>query len=243
MHPLDLWDFDDPAASEHRFRDAAATADGAEQAVWLTQVARALGLQERYDDAHDLLDELSPDGSAEVEVRLLLERGRVYRSSGDPGHARPLFEEAVVVARREGLEELWIDALHMLALVQPADEQLHTHKTALAAAEAATDPRARRWRASLLNNIGMGYADAGQWLLALHVFELALAAREELDGSATEISVARWMIAWTLRNLGRTDEALAMQRELKAALDARGEADPYVDEEIALLTSGGTPDP
>jgi hypothetical protein len=49
------------------------------------------------------------------------------------------------------------------------------------------------------------------------------------------------MIAWALRNLGRSGEALAMQRALKADLDARGEADPYVDEELALLegVSGG----
>src|SRR5689334_22249059 len=106
MHPLDLWDFDDPAASEQRFRDAAAGAEGAQRGVWLTQVARALGLQEQYDEAHDLLDDLSPAGSAELEARLLLERGRVCRSSGDPGHARRFFDEAVAVASSAGLEEL-----------------------------------------------------------------------------------------------------------------------------------------
>ena len=43
------------------------------------------------------------------------------------------------------------------------------------------------------------------------------------------------MVAWTLRNLGRTAEALAMQRALKTELTAIGEEDPYVDEELALL--------
>ena len=43
------------------------------------------------------------------------------------------------------------------------------------------------------------------------------------------------MVAWTLRHLGRRDEALALQRRLKAELDAVGEVDPYVDEELALL--------
>lgn len=242
VHPSDLWDFDDPAASERRFREAAAAADGPQRAIWLTQVARALGLQEQYDAAHDLLDDLSPDGSAEAEVRLLLERGRVYRSSGDPEHARRFFDEAVAAARRAGLEELEVDALHMVALVVPPEEQLDAHRVALAAAGDATDPRARRWRASLLNNIGMVHADAGRWDEALDTFEDALAARREVDGTPTEIGVARWMIAWTLRNLGRTAEALAMQRALKSELEARGESDPYVDEEIALLegtTDGG----
>ena len=54
--PAELWDFDDPAASEHRFREAAV---GSDRAVMLTQVARALGLQEAYDAGHALLDEVA----------------------------------------------------------------------------------------------------------------------------------------------------------------------------------------
>lgn len=46
---------------------------------------------------------------------------------------------------------------------------------------------------------------------------------------------ARWSVAWALRNLGRHDEALRRQRELRAELDWTGDVDPYVDEEIALL--------
>ena len=43
------------------------------------------------------------------------------------------------------------------------------------------------------------------------------------------------MVAWALRNLGRTGEALAAQRSLKVDLAAAGREDPYVDEELALL--------
>jgi hypothetical protein len=43
------------------------------------------------------------------------------------------------------------------------------------------------------------------------------------------------MVAWTLRLQGRTDEALAIQRALKAELAADGVDDPYVNEEIMLL--------
>ena len=43
------------------------------------------------------------------------------------------------------------------------------------------------------------------------------------------------MVAWSLRNLGRTEEALAAQRALKAELTAAGASDPYVDEELANL--------
>lgn len=242
MHPADLWDFDDPAGSEQRFREAASAAEGEQRATWLTQVGRALGLQERYDDAHAVLDELSPGGSAEVAVRLLLEQGRLYRSSGDPGHARPFFEEAAVEARTAGLEELQVDALHMLALVSEPADQIAIVEQALTVAASSSDPRARDWDASLLNNLGMTHADAGDFRQALVVFEEALAVRERI-GDPGRTRVARWMVAWALRNLGRRDEALALQRRLKDELVALGEEDPYVDEELALLTDGDTAGP
>ena len=59
IDPSALWDFDDAAASEERFREAADTAEGADRLVLLTQVARALGLQERYEAAHGVLDDLA----------------------------------------------------------------------------------------------------------------------------------------------------------------------------------------
>src|SRR6266545_7528246 len=42
-----LWDFDDPAASEHRFRERLASTAGDERLEVLTQLARAQGLQDR----------------------------------------------------------------------------------------------------------------------------------------------------------------------------------------------------
>jgi hypothetical protein len=82
----------------------------------------------------------------------------------------------------------------------------------------------------------MAHADAGDFGRALVVFEEALAARERI-GDAGRTRVARWMVAWALRNLDRREEALALQRALKAELEALGEEDPYVDEEIGILTS------
>ena len=69
---------------------------------------------------------------------------------------------------------------------------------------------------------------------ALVEFKRALAIREsEDDAGATR--VARWMVAWTLRALGRTDEALAIQLQLERENQAAGQPDPYVFEELALL--------
>ena len=57
--PMKLWDFNDPAGSERRFREAAAATAGDDRAAYLTQVARALGLQEKYDEGHQVLDGLA----------------------------------------------------------------------------------------------------------------------------------------------------------------------------------------
>ncbi len=233
IDPRPLWDFDDPASSGERFLDAAEQADEPERTAWLTQYVRALGLQDRFDEAHRILETLTSD-DPQAATYLELERGRVLRSSGRPDEARPHFETAVATARAGGLEALHVDALHMVALVAPADEQLGLNQHALEVARSSSEQRARDWDASLLNNIGMTYADAGDFEAALGAFEEALAARERI-GDPTTIRVARWMIGWSLRNLGRRDEARAIQQALKTELDEIGDDDQYVDEELALL--------
>jgi hypothetical protein len=230
--PADLWDFDDPAASEQRFREAAV---GPDRAVMLTQVARALGLQQRYDAGHALLDEVAAGPlDDEARVRLPLERGRLLRSAGDPAGARPAFDEAAALADELGLEALHLDALHMQALVAEPAESVELIERALAMAAVADDVRARNWDASLLNNLGMLRVDAPDLDGAAEAFAAALAARERI-GVPADIRVARWMVAWVLRLQGHNEDALAIQRELKAELDAAGAADPYVEEELALL--------
>ena len=230
---LPLWDFDDPAGSERRLRQAAEVAEGAERLILLTQVARALGLQGRFDDGHALLDDLAVRDD-ELAARVSLERGRLLRSAGRPEEARPHFEAAERSAAEGGLDVLRIDALHMQALVADPADRVALNQRALALATGSPDRAARDWDASLLNNIGMAHADAGDFSAALPSFEQALAARERM-GDPEGIRIARWMVAWALRNLGHHVEALVIQRQIKAELDAAGRSDPHVDEELALL--------
>ncbi len=58
-----LWNFDDPAGSEARFRAAAAdeSYDADERAELTTQLGRAIGLQGRYEEADALLDSVDAD--------------------------------------------------------------------------------------------------------------------------------------------------------------------------------------
>jgi tetratricopeptide (TPR) repeat protein len=112
-----LWNFDDPAGSEARFRAAAADEryDADERAELTTQLGRAIGLQGRYEEADALLDAVDADEPT-VAVRVLLERGRVLNSSGHPEMAVPLFEQAAELADYLVEEFLAVDALHMLAI-------------------------------------------------------------------------------------------------------------------------------
>ena len=233
MDPRSLWDFNDPAASEQRLREAAAATSGPEREVLLTQVARALGMQERFDEGHTVLDQVQP-GEPEVDVRVALERGRLVRSGGGEQAARPLFQHAAGLARDSAQDELLVDALHMVALVADRDDRVASHEAALSAARSSHDPHARDRDAAILHDIGMVHADVGDFGAALVVFEEALEARERI-GDHARTRGARWTVAWSLRHLGRREEAVALQRALRAELSAAGESDPSVDEELELL--------
>ncbi|MDQ2736356.1 MAG: tetratricopeptide repeat protein [Pseudomonadota bacterium] len=239
-----LWNFADPAASEAAFRNALTTVSSSDDRLTLeTQIARTYSLRSRFDEAHAVLDRIQPrleHAGAEPHVRFLLERGRTFRSAKAPERARPLFSEAAARAHSAGLDALEVDALHMVALVEPAPEQqLIWNRKALAVAAASSDPVARNWDASLANNIGMSLHDQGRLEDALASFQSSLDARERI-GDRARIREARWMVAWALRALHRHDEALLILARLKEEYVAAGAPDGYVFEEIGenLLAQG-----
>src|SRR5215468_1601728 len=185
--PLDVnaldrwWNFEQPAASETTFRLELAKlpADSGARLELMTQIARAQGLQRRFDDATATLDEIEHQlaGHApRVSVRYLLERGRVFNSSRQPGRATPLFHAALDQARAAGEDFLAIDAAHMLGIAAPPAERLEWNLRAVEMTERTTDKRSKRWLASLYNNIGWSYHDRGDDALALEYFQKALPA-------------------------------------------------------------------
>jgi tetratricopeptide (TPR) repeat protein len=242
-----LWDYDQPAESERRFRDAlTAAGDAQTRAELLTQVARAQGLQRQFDAANATLaqaEALIAPGMARAQVRARLERGRVLNSSGQRDASRPLFAQAYELALASGLDFLTVDAAHMRGIVEPPESALAWNLTAIELAERSSDPEARRWLGTLYNNIGWAYHDMGRAADALDMFQRGLAWRErnrrgpQDDGG---IRIAKWSVARALRSAGRIDEALRMQRALLEELDHAGERDGYVFEEIGecLLALG-----
>lgn len=242
---LDLWDFSDPGTSEARFVEVEAKARtrGEETYAWeaRTQVARAMGLQRRFEEAHAALDEVQPHVGLgpSVKVRYLLERGRVLNSSGDAAAARPLFQEAFDVAQVAGEEFLTVDAAHMMGIVTSGDESVGWNLKALEMARAAQDPAARNWRGSLLNNLGWTLHDQGRHAEALALFEEALAFRIE-QGKPDLVRIAKWCVARCKRSLGRFEEALSEQRALSVEAETAGQPDGFGQEEIGecLLALG-----
>ena len=247
VHPADadideLWDFGDPAATEAKFmalrQHLGAMKDHAKLMELDTQLARVQGLQGRF--AHALMtletvqERLEP-GETRPAIRHDMEMGRVLRSSGNPIGARDYFERAAQAAKAAGEEALEIDALHMIALVEPEPgKRIAINMDALERAAVAADPRARRWRGSLWNNTGMDFHELGDLDCAMEAFEASLAAWEE--DYPDRAGVARWMIGWTMRLQGRLPEALALQEALEREYAASGHASQgYVEEELGEI--------
>ena len=242
-----LWEFSNPEASEQRFRSALASATGDDALILQTQIARTYGLRKDFTKARAILAEIEPmvpSAGAEARARFALEFGRTYASATHPPEsrneaskalARARYEEALAIARGAALDGLAVDAIHMLAFVDtaPAD-QLKWAQAALAVVEGSSQPAAKRWEASVRNNLGYALHQLGRLDEALAQFKLALAIRERgTDAQATR--TARWMVAWTLRGMKKTDEALAIQLQLEREGDLASQPDPHVFEELEIL--------
>jgi tetratricopeptide (TPR) repeat protein len=195
-----LWDFSDAPASEQRFRDELAIAvPGSVIAAELaTQLARSLGLQERYAEAETVLDGIDRS-DAVVLARVLLERGRLRNSSGHPDEAIPLFEETLAAASSLGNDFLAVDAAHMLAIAQPG-RAAHWTARALETVDESDDPRTKRWAVSLHNNSGWALFDSGDYAGALTEFERAADAARDFGSEQQRI--------WAHDALDRTLQAI-----------------------------------
>ena len=242
-----LWTYSDPALSEQRFQAALDAASADDAFVLRTQIARTWGLRGDFERARSILAPLEaqlPAVSAEAKVRYALELGRTYASTTHPPElqtapnrerARALYLQAFDSAKAAQLDDLAIDALHMMVIVDsdPAD-QLAWNLKALAYLEQSTQPEARKWEGSLRNNVGYAFRLLGRHDEALAQFQLSLAAHERA-GRPRNIRIAHWMIARTLRDMKRYDEAIAIQRRLEREWADAGEPDPYVFEELEQL--------
>jgi tetratricopeptide (TPR) repeat protein len=233
-----LWDYDHPDSTERKFRSLLPGALDSRDLPYLlqllTQIARAEGLQRKFQDAHKTLDRVEKalaKADDKTKVRYLLERGRVHNSSGKVDNARPLFLVAFDLALKSKEDPYAVDAAHMMAIVEPTEKQLEWNLKALDLAEGSADERARKWKGSLYNNIGWTYFDQGEYQEALFMFEKALEFRKQ-EADPEKIRIAKWSVGKVLRVMDHTEEALEMQQQLFQEYEAAGRRSGYVYEEI-----------
>ena len=242
-----LWDFAKPALSEERFRAALANAQGDDALILKTQIARSWGLRRDFDRARQILAEVQPQiaqAGAEPQVRYWLELGRTWASATHKPEqltpeaktqARSAYDRALSIAKAAKLDGLAIDTVHMYAFIDTdAESGLKWADEGLKLAKASTQPEARRWEATLRNNRGVALNELKRHDDALAELKTALQLTEA-GGNAIDIRVAHWMVANTLRLMGRLDEAREIQLRLEREWEADKDPDPYVFEELEAI--------
>lgn len=230
------WEYSDPAASEERFRVALAAAQGDLRLELLTQIARTFSLRGRFDEAHEVLDDVErqlANAGPRPKVRYLLERGRTFNSNNEKDKARDLFLRAWEQAQRAHLEGLAVDAAHMIAITYSGSlDSIEWNQRGLALARKSQDPKATGLIPAMLNNSAWDLHQMERFDEALTLFEQAQAEWTS-RGKPARIQIAKWSVARCLRSLKRYEEALEIQRALEAEYRSAGTADGYVFEEIA----------
>jgi tetratricopeptide (TPR) repeat protein len=214
----ELWDFDDPKGTEDRMQSLLPNYNNATnlRATLLTQIARAQGLQRKFEEAESTLDKVSKlldKCTVKERVHYHLEKGRLKNSSGFPQEAKRHFEESYVMAVQNKYDALAVDAAHMIAIVENAEQSLQWNQRALRISTDSKDPKAKRWSASLLNNLGWTYFELQQFENALHAFQQALELRKQHQNQNT-IRIAQYAVAKTLRAIGNIQEAWDIMNEL-----------------------------
>lgn len=233
------WNYNEPESTESKFKellpDISFEEHPDEHLQLLTQIARTLGLQQKFTEAHQQLDEVEKklsDETAIASIRYLLERGRTFNSSNNKDQALPLFVQAWELALEHHADFHAVDAAHMVAIVEAPENQLEWNERAMNLAEKSEDPRSKGWLGSLYNNIGWTYHDLGQYEDALAVFEKGFAWQQE-HKRLQEMHIAKWCIGRTQRSLGNVELALRLQKDLAEEIKKAGlPEDGYVAEEI-----------
>jgi tetratricopeptide (TPR) repeat protein len=237
-----LWNYQDPAATEVKFREVLAGASAEKDLSYylqlLTQIARTNSLRRKFTEAHELLDTVEkqlPVALDAAHVRYHLERGRTFNSSGKKADAQQNFEKAGAAARELKLDGYTIDAIHMLAISAPPELAIKLTEEALLFAEQSADDHAKRWLGTLYNNLGWSYFDNGDYEKALNIFYRTRDYYEQIQ-RPDETFIAKWCIARTLRALNENDKALALQLALHEEIVNTGkDTDGYVYEELGEL--------
>ena len=231
-----LWNWNDVAATEAKFREILPMAERAGDASYhvqlLTQIARTYSLRGKFAECHALLDTvekmLTPD-LKRATARYFLERGRAFNSANQLAKAMPVFTEAWRTAEAGGEMGLEIDALHMLAIAESdPHKKIEWNLKAIGLAEA--NPKFG-WRRPLYNNIGDCYSAVQDYANALIYYKKLIALQSEGGGSPDIYTLKDE--ARATRLLGHPAECLTIVKPIFDSMLANGTDDGWMREEVA----------
>ena len=171
------WDWDHPEKSEQVFIKLAEQAkQNNETDIYLqllTQVARAQGLQDKFDEANATLNIVQSElgeTTLTAKIRYYLERGRVFNSSKQQDHAVPLFLIAFDLSLSNN-DDLAIDAAHMLGIALPdSAQQVDWDEKALKIVSQSSDPKVKSWTTPIYYNMSWSLYDGKHFAEALEAF-------------------------------------------------------------------------
>jgi tetratricopeptide (TPR) repeat protein len=237
------WGSDDLAAIEATIRSVVPTglegewSPAALDAV--TQLVRVQNLQGKITEAKETLElarklimAIDPPKRVRLEIRLLLEEGRHLCLSMMPAKAQVHFNQAWNKATEATEVFLAIEAAVMLSISQPPKYQNEWLQSAITLAEKTDVAQAKLWLAQLYLMDGWHAFDFRRFEDALRSFKQALDRPRE-RGEMTSVILIKWCIARVLRALGRTQEALEIQKELLIEVANEGKLNGHVFLEMA----------
>lgn len=233
-----LWNYQFPNDTENKFRELLLREDVQKNSTYknelLTQIARTLGLQRKFEEGHQLLNTIEKDLTTEnstVFIRYHLERGRLLNSNNQLKKAFALFKRAWKFGVENNEEYYSIDALHMMAIAAPSNEKIKWQEEGIKLAETTKDPRGKKWLGSLYNNTAWNYHDdLKDYPKAMEMFKKTL-DWQIANGNENSIGIAKWCIARCHRSLNEIDIAFEKLKQLlteKGGVDGTG----YIYEEI-----------
>ena len=232
-----LWDYNEPAETERRFRELLPDAERSEDleyhAQLLTQIARCEGLQGHFDRSHATLDAaeklISSHDLGLARVRYYLERGRAFNSSNQREKALTLFRQAHEAAVLQKRNRYIVDALHMIAIaeMEPA-KQIEWNLKAISFAEETNE---RGWLFALYNNIGESYLSIGAYDKAFDFFARLARLQIERSGSPDIYTIKDQ--AKAARLAGRVEESISLIQPILDKLLSEEQDDGYIRQEFA----------
>jgi len=240
-----LWDARRPAVAEAEYvallGEATHLPEGERHhlAELLTLIARAQGAQGKLPEARlnlaeaeKILATLEPPFQAKVNIRCLMEEGRLFVAEKTPSRARVLLSQAWSLAVNSEDDYATIDIARLMAEIEPPKLQEEWISKAIQIAEESTQPRAQRWLGNLYASLAWKQFGLLQYETALATFQKSLGLYEA-EKAEHEIFKTKWSVGKLLRKMGRLEEALALQKGLLSELGFSGGADGRLYEEIA----------